>query len=143
MRDFRRSLLAIAIGIAISALLNWYFYRQPAAVRLLPMPVIDFLKVVQPFFTTMLLHLLPWFVTGLIALRRPILCGAIGAALALTLTRIELFSLFSQDYFWQLVATSSGLVIIAAIYGAAGAALGLVVRSSNYSFKPKPLRGSA
>ena len=91
----------------------------------------------------MLLHLLPWFVTGLIALRRPILCGAIGSALALALTRIDLFSLFSQDYFWQLVATSAGLVIVASFYGAAGAALGIVVRSSNNSFKPNPLRWSA
>jgi hypothetical protein len=142
MTDFRRSLLAVAIGVSISALLHWYFYRQPAGVEVLPMPLISFLKVMQPFFTAMLLHLLPWFVTGIIALRRPVLCGAVGSALALAITRIEFFSLFSPD-FWQLVATSAGLIIVAAFYGAAGAALGVVVRSSNNSFKPKPLRGSA
>jgi len=143
MTDFRRSLLAVAIGVSISVFLHWYFYRQPTGVQIMPMPVISFLKVVQPFFTAMLLHLLPWFVTGFIALRRPILCGAAGSALALAITRMELFSLFSPDYFWQLVASSAGLVIVAAFYGAAGAALGVVVRSSNNSFKPKPLRGSA
>jgi len=143
MTDFRRSILAVAIGVSISALLHWYFYRQPVGVHVLPMPVISFIKVVQPFFTAMLLHLLPWFITGIIALRRPILCGAAGSALALAITRIEFFSLFSPDYFWQLVATSAGLIIVAAFYGAAGAALGVVARSSNNSFKPKPLRGSA
>jgi hypothetical protein len=143
MTDFRRSLFAVAIGVSISALLHWYFHRQATDVMVLPMPIISFLKVVQPFFTAMLLHLRPWFITGYIALRRPILCGAAGSALSLALTRIELFSLFSPDYFWQLVATSAGLVIVAAFYGAAGAALGVVARSSNNSFKPKPLRGSA
>jgi hypothetical protein len=143
MRDLRRSFVAIAVGILISALLHACFYRQPTEIQILPMFVIGFLKVVQPFFTAMLLHLLPWFITGLIARQRPVLCGAVGSAIALAITRFEMFSLFPPSYFWQLVASSSGLVAIAAFYGAAGAAWGAVAGGSNNSFKPKPLRGSA
>lgn len=138
MKQLVRPLIATIAGIVLSALLDVYLHRQPVDVSFHFEFVIGFLRVVQPAFGSMVIHLLPWFVTGLIATRRPVLCGAIGSAIAATFASVDLFSLLPPDYLGQLLVSSLALAAIGACYGAAGAALGAIARSAYSSFKPKP-----
>ena len=141
MKDLFRSGFAIAIGIALAISVQAFLHRQPSGISIQPEIVINFLKVVQPSFLGAVAELLPWFITGLIAIRLPVACGALAAAIASLVDSASLISLLSPDYLPQLVASSVALAIIDACYGAAGAALGSAARGSNNSFKPTPHRG--
>jgi len=130
MKKLVRPLIATLAGVALSVLLDIYFHRHPTDVSFHSMFVIGLLRVVQPAFGSMVFHLLPWFVTGLIATRRPVLCGAIGSAIAATLAQIDLASSLPPAYLGQLLVSSAALAAIGACYGAAGAALGAIARRS-------------
>ncbi|MGY1424157.1 hypothetical protein [Lysobacter sp. A289] len=138
-----RAIVSIAIGIAAWLLLDWLVFRQSDTVRVLPLQVIHFLKVVQPNFLGALLHIVPWMLTGLIAVRRPVLCGAVAAAIASCINSAELVAHVPDGYLTQLFVSSLALATVWSLYGAAGAALGNAMSGSNNSFKPNPLRGPA
>ena len=138
-----RRVLSIAVGILIWFGLDYLFYRQPDQTRVLSGEVIQFLKVVQAPAQLAALHIVPWLVTGALAGRNHVLCGAIAAASASAIDSALSVSLFPSSYYGQLLVTSLALAVLAGMYGAAGGALGLQLARSNNSFKPNPLRGSA
>ena len=124
MKDHARLIIAIATGVAIHLLLLWLTSGKVAALG----PFLFNHKSLA----TALVYLAPWIITGMISDRRQILAGAV---IALSISRS--FVIFMP---WPVLLTT---IASSALYGAAGAALGSVVRSSNNSFKPNPLRGSA
>ena len=138
-----RQLLSIALGVLAWAIVRWFVYREPTGITFQPVYVIDFLKVVQPNFLGMVLHLTPGLVAGLVATRKPTLCGAVAAALASFIQSAALIGHVTPDYHVQLLTTSVALAVVYSVYGMAGGALGSLLGGSNNSFKPKPLRGSA
>ena len=138
-----RQVLSIVAGLAAWLVLRWMFYRNPETVTILPLQVIDYLRVVEPSFRNTLLNVLPWIITGLLANRRSLLCGALAAAITSAIRSADLLAHMPEGYWGQFAATTLTLALISALYGAAGAALGASLKRSNNSFKPKPLRGSA
>ena len=127
MKDHARLIIAIATGVAIHLLLLWLTSGKVAALG----PFLFNHKSLA----TALVYLAPWIITGMVSDRRQILAGAVSAVIALSISRS--FVIFMP---WPVLLTT---IASSALYGAAGAALGSVVRSSNNSFKPNPLRGSA
>ena len=138
-----RQLLSIVLGVIAWAGVWWFTLRPSAGPTVSPGYVIDFLKVVQPNFLGMLLHMVPGVVAGLVAGRKHVMCGAVAAALTSLIQSAGFIGRVTADYHAQLVATSVALALVFSVYGMAGGALGLVLLGSNSSFKPTPLRGAA
>lgn len=138
-----RQILSIVLGVIAWAGVSWFTFRPSSGPTLNPGYIIDFLKVVQPSFLGMLLHMVPGVVAGMVATRRHVMCGAVAAALTSLIQRVELIGRVPADYHAQLVATSVALALVFSMYGMAGGALGLVLRGSISSFKPMPPLGSA
>jgi len=138
-----RQLLSIFLGVIAWAGVWWFTFRPSSGPTVSPGYVIDFLKVVQPNFLGMLLHMVPGLVAGLVASRKHVMCGAIATALTSLIQSAELIGRVTADYHAQLVATSVALALVFSVYGMAGGALGLALGGSNNSFKPNSLRESA
>lgn len=138
-----RQILSIVLGVVAWAGVSWLTYAPSSGPKLNPGYIIDFLKVVQPNFLGMLLHMVPGVVAGLFATRRHVMCGAVAAALTSFIQRAELIGRVPADYHAQLVATSVALALVFSVYGMAGGALGLALRGSIGSFKTMRLRNPA
>lgn len=127
MKDHARLILAVATGVAIHLIFLWLTSGKVAA--------LTSLLFHHKSLAAALVYLAPWIVTGMISNQRQILAGVLSAVIALLISRSFLILLD-----WPILLTT---IASTALYGAAGGALGSVIRSSNNSFELNPLRRSA
>ena len=143
MTTWFQTVLSVALGVSIWAVTSWAF-KQPADTASVSSEFwIGFEKVVGSNLQWMFLNLAPWLVVGVTAANRPVLAGTLAAMIASLSDSYLRSSWVPSEYLLTYLATSVGLALIYACYGAAAAALGSVLERANNSFKPNPLRGSA
>ncbi|WP_166213004.1 hypothetical protein [Cognatiluteimonas telluris] len=138
MKILMRPILAGILGIALSTCL-WQVavYHRPMEYEPSHVRLVHWLFLDGPIFEA-LLYLLPWFVVGVVSSKRQVLTALIAGSTAAVIRYALLIHSGPLDPFTLLASLRFALA--GALYGAAGAALGV---GANNSFKPKPLRGSA
>jgi hypothetical protein len=108
----------------------------------LPLQAVEFVRLLHATFLETLINLLPAAVAALVATHLSLLVGTIAGAITHPIALFQR-SVDFDTFISQHTTALFFLLLVGAIYGAAGAALGLALTRSNKSFKPNPLRGSA
>jgi hypothetical protein len=134
---------SIALGVSIWGAVSWALKQPATTVSVSTEFWINFSKLVGSNLQWIFLNLAPWLIVGITAAHRPVLSGTAAAFITSLIDSYLRSGWVPSEYYSTYVISALGLALVFSCYGAAGAALGVVLERANNSFKPNPLRGSA
>ncbi|KRG40093.1 hypothetical protein ARC20_13355 [Stenotrophomonas panacihumi] len=122
-----RNLLSIAFGVSIWALLQWGRHDPGIVVSVSNLEL--YVERITTIYAREVLELIvPWLLVGITARSRPILCGAVAAAVAALIFSWSRYH-WSDGHLAEQVMTSLCMAVLRSFFGMAGAALGVALVS--------------
>lgn len=124
-----RNLLSIAFGVSVWALLQWGRHDPGIVVSVSDLEL--YVERITTFHAREVLELIvPWLLVGITARSRPILCGAVAAAVAALIFSWSRYH-WTDGHLAEQVMTSVCVALLRSFFGMAGAALGAALVSAS------------